>query len=265
MSELGEMIRGIFVQKLRKSKDVKRIMTELAEEASHSGIEELSGVTGTLLRQAFEEVISELNFPVGDVSQILGMIAPALETNHTIVTEAAASAQKVINASQGTNLKAVIPKFDKKTAMNVAAKMAKAETYEDAKWMLDGPIESMAMEPADLAVRTNAEKQRRLGFKKIVIRTCEPGACEWCQMLEGTYDYDEVRDKGNPVWQRHARCLCEIEVVDDPNQPYEPDDWYAADEEQRDYRVRSSEEAAAEAGRQEAAARAKRIARSRQT
>lgn len=29
-------------------------------------------------------------------------------------------------------------------------------------------------------------------------------------MLEGEYDYEEVKDRGNPVYQRHNNCACEV-------------------------------------------------------
>lgn len=263
MSALGEAVRGRFVALMRASPKVKKLLADIADDASMAKVEELSGITGTLLKRALGELVTSANFPVGDVAEILSIIAPALETNHGVIARVAAQVQKSINASQGNSMRAVVPRYDRRTAMNIAGRMANYETYEEAEWMLDEPIETASVNESDEAFRANAERQRRFGKKLIVVRTADSGACPWCESLAGTYDYDEVRDKSSPVWQRHNNCFCEIEVVEDPNQPDSYDDFYREDEE-RSERIAEAKQREREEEAGETAARYKRIQRSKQ-
>lgn len=257
---LGEDIRGVFTSLLQKDPRIKQLLKLLSSEDTASDIlaEEFSVKSGTLLAKAFDMVVGEDNFPVGDVSALLGMIAPAMETNWNVVAQATARTQKMRNEAQGVGLKAVRGQFDRGSAMNLAGKMANYESYEDAKWLLGEPMETYSAGIADDTFRRNAERSYRLGKPVKVIRTCEDGACEWCQSLAGEYDYAEVRDKSNPVWTRHARCLCEIETIYEEGAGPPVD----IDEEDRSDRIAADQRAERERTRSEEQARAARIARS---
>ena len=34
--------------------------------------------------------------------------------------------------------------------------------------------------------------------------------CKWCDDREGDFNYYDVYDKGNTIWQRHRGCRCLI-------------------------------------------------------
>ena len=54
-----------------------------------------------------------------------------------------------------------------------------------------------------------------MGYKPVIVRRASFGCCKWCRGLAGVYNYDEVKDKGNDVFRRHANCRCQ--VIYDPS------------------------------------------------
>lgn len=210
---IGDLIYEEYRSKLLSDSKLKSIAKSLKKSASHADAEKYAARAGDILSKILQSWVNAGNFPAGDESAIARILTPALQLQHDAVSQAAQLVQKNLNIKSGLGLKPIVPKFDKSTAFNIAKKMANYETFDEAEWMFGEPMTTTALDVADNALRANAEFQSRAGLRAKVIRTAEYGACEWCQALEGEYDYDEVKDRGNPVWQRHNNCRCEIEFI----------------------------------------------------
>lgn len=222
MSGVSDDIRTQFISKLQSDPELKRILKGIKENGGdYKDAEKYASRAGQLLTSVLQANISESNFPVGAVNEIAGLIIPAMELNYNAVTQVSGMIQKTLNKDGGIGMNSITPEFDRSNAMNVAGRMANYESFEDAAWMLEEPIQSAALGVTDDTLRKNAEFQYKSGMKPKIVRICESGACEWCRMLEGEYDYEEVKDRSNPVWQRHNNCTCEI--------TYEPGDGRVQD------------------------------------
>ena len=100
----------------------------------------------------------------------------------------------------------------RRDANDKVKKLEKAGDYteDDRKETLD-EIQKMV----DQAIKDNADVQSGAGLHPKIVRTAEAHCCKWCDDLAGTYDYDDVRATGDPVWARHDNCRCLIEYVAD--------------------------------------------------
>ena len=176
MSGVSDDIRTQFISKLQSDPELKKILKGIKENGGdYSDAEKYASRAGQLLTAVLQANISEGNFPDG-----------------------------------GIGMNSIAPEFDRSNAMNIAKRMSNYESFEDAAWMLEEPIQSAALGVTDDTLRKNADFQYKSGMKPKIVRTCEPDACKWCQNLADVYDYEDVKDRFNPVWQRHNNCYCEI-------------------------------------------------------
>lgn len=129
---------------------------------------------------------------------------------YDLISETAVTVQKSLNQKAGLGLRAVVGDFDEDNIREILGRLSSGESLKDLAWILDDPIVRNAMSVADSAIRANADLERRSGMRPTVTRMPEYGACAWCEDLAGTYDYDEVKDRGNEVWMRHNNCRCHI-------------------------------------------------------
>lgn len=243
MSTIPEIIRSGFTSKIQKDPELQAILKSIRNNGGdYKDAEKYANRAGQLLSAVLQEQITEKNFPVGSVSEIAGLLVPAMEVNYHAVTQVSSMVQKSLNSDGGIGMNSIIPAFNKSTAYNLAGRMAKYESFEDAKWILDEPIKTSSLTVADDTLRKNADFQYRSGMKPKIIRTCESDACEWCQELEGEYDYEEVKDRNNPVFQRHNNCQCEItyEPVDGRVQDVHSKQWYDSERATRRFEITQS-------------------------
>lgn len=227
LSDIQKKIRDEFADRARNDTKLSEIRKKIQEGADYRIAERYAERSGQILSEVLRSNITSENFPVGSVEEIAGLIIPPMEQNHHLVGNATAKVQKALNSKSNLGLKPVIPEFDRKAGMHMAGRMAQYESFEEAEWMLDEPIVTDSISHVDEMLRENADMQYKAGLHPKIIRTAESGCCEWCASLEGEYDYAEVADKGNPVYQRHNNCRCEVTY--DPGSGKVQDVWSKAE------------------------------------
>ena len=140
------------------------------------------------------------------------LITGTLGLNHTMVATACAEAQKNINTKAHTGIRPQVPKFDGNRAFGLVEAVKKRGEIGP---LFYDQVTNFSQNVVDQAIKDNAEVQSGAGLHPKIVRTAEANCCQWCEDLAGTYDYDEVRETGNPVWARHDNCRCLIEYVAD--------------------------------------------------
>lgn len=215
-SDILQKMRDSYERKIQNDSRLQKIREELQNGADQSTAQQYAIRSGELLSKTLKENITADLFDEGeplDQGELANALIPMMNRNYDHVVAAASASQKYMNEQGGLGMKPVEPEFDSGAAMNIVSRMANYDTFEDAEWMLDEPIVTNSQHIADESLRENAEFQRDSGLKPKIVRTCESDACEWCQMLAGEYDIDEITGKDDPVYQRHNNCLCEITFV----------------------------------------------------
>lgn len=150
------------------------------------------GLFYNTFRESIEPVLLDMFDEVMDISKIF--------TNATYI-------------ESQLGIKSVVPSINEAFVnINYLKEEACKEglTYEQIVNVFEDYIPTTNKYFVDEFMRKNADVANKLGFTAKVVRTARPGTCEFCAKREGTYKYDDVRDKGNPVWQRHRGCMCSV-------------------------------------------------------
>lgn len=211
-----DIMRREFREKIRSDPDIEVLRNLINAGADYQTAEKYATRAGQLLSEIMKEYISpDLFAQIGKIepADLAHYIIPMLNNGYDYVSAASVAVQKYLNAKAGIGLQAVASEFDSGAAMNIVGKMCEYDDFADSLFMLDEPIVQNLLQVATETLRVNADTQSRYGLHPKVIRAAEAGACKWCRALAGTYDYRDVRDKGNEVWHRHNNCRCEISVI----------------------------------------------------
>lgn len=245
MSELGEKLLASagasFESKLRHDRKLRVLANRARDGTSYVVANEYSARAGELLGQAVKEATRQYGPITSEIAE--EVLTPLLTSDHDIVSTISQAILTNVNKSNNLGLKAVSVATD----VNRISGIVKNAVTGDPDAMLDEIIDeiiSFSQSVADEILETNAEKASDLGLKATIVRKAESPAfpsgvktvhakngkvytyewsrypyyekpCEWCKSLEGTYDYDEVKNTGNDVFRRHKGCRCTVEYHQD--------------------------------------------------
>ena len=168
---------------------------------------------GKSASKALQQVLTEKNLPDGRLYYNIAnrTVVPLLESNQSLINEAAFEIQKIADAKVGINLNPVKPDFPKERVTGLIDKMtADGISLEDALIWIGEPIVNNNEAFYDDFVRENAEFRSNAGLKTKISRIAEVKACEWCRNLEGTYEYGAQPDD---IFRRHEFCRCTVTVT----------------------------------------------------
>jgi hypothetical protein len=199
-SELRSAILGDY----RASVLWSKLQRGAGYQEAHSYAIRVGTVTGNVLKKHQPEEIADWNLE--------DLIPGVLGLNHNMVAAACAEAQKNLNTKARIGIRPQAPKFDGNRAFGLVE--AIKERGKIGPQFYD-QVTNFDQNVVDESIRENADIQSSAGLHAKIIRTAEAHCCKWCDDLAGTYDYDDVRDTGNEVWQRHDNCRCSIEYVAD--------------------------------------------------
>ncbi|MBR2702797.1 MAG: hypothetical protein IKE47_01375, partial [Oscillospiraceae bacterium] len=161
-------------------------------------------VTGQVLKKYQPEDLSEWDLE--------DLIPGTLGLNHAMVATACTEAQKNLNFRAGVGIRPQVPKFDGNRAYGLVEAVKKRGEIGP---LFYDQVTNFSQNVVDQAIKDNADVQSGAGLHPKIVRTAEAHCCKWCDDLAGTYDYDDVRATGDPVWARHDNCRCLIEYVAD--------------------------------------------------
>ena len=198
--ELLEQIRKTF----------RELLGEPETPADYAGAAQYADRVGEALAEALGRCLSGDSLPDGRMYWNIAdrVVRPMLEEDHALVTAAAAEAQRALNEAAGLGLKAQAAPLDESRVEGILNKLAAAERFDDAAWVLDEPVRTFSRSVVDDTLRANVEFQGKAGLRPKIVRRAEAKCCAWCSRLAGTYSYPDVpRD----VYRRHERCRCSVE------------------------------------------------------
>ena len=200
--ELLEKIKEEFRKRFKEKEgftnyeQVQNYAIEIADKSSKAVIsnfdESLINEFGTLNYDILNEVLSDI-----------------LESDYKLIADACVIAQTEMNKNANIGLKAIAPKYDDDRAHSIVWDMAQRD-LNSFKQAYPAYTDNFYQSTVDEAVRANADFQWKSGLEPKVTRLAKYDCCKWCQSLEGTYKYEDVKDTGNDVWRRHKNCKCLI-------------------------------------------------------
>lgn len=196
--------------------ELARIQKKIDEgTATGKDLDAFAVRSGELLAQALHEHVSGEILPNGRMYYNIAnrLLPPVLRQNYEDVADVSDAIQTIMNEQAGIGIKAQRPELNEDRVEGLVDLASEAEQYEDIQKELEGDVVNFSLSVATDSVKSNAEFQYQSGLSPKVERTAEPSCCPWCQKLENTYDYADIRGTGNEVWQRHRACRCVVEYV----------------------------------------------------
>lgn len=221
--ELLVKLKRAYSEKLNKNKKVDKILSTIRDgKPTYSDINDLSIAIGDILAEVFGEILSADILPDGRMYYNIAKrtIEPMMINNYNIVTENAAIVQEILNKQAGMGIKAQVPALNQSRIDGIINRLDEEEFFDNIKWILDEPIKNFTQAVADDCVEKNAEFHKGLGFEPKLIRKAEANCCDWCNEIDGVYDYSEAPDD---IYRRHRFCRCTVEY--DPGKSKKQNIW----------------------------------------
>ena len=126
------------------------------------------------------------------------------------IAKVAADIQRELNEDASIGINPIIPEMNQDQIDGIITGICNADSYETGAGEFFSQVENCLEGYVDDFVRENADFQYEAGLSPTVQRIADGKCCEWCSRLAGTYDYNQVKDRGNDVWRRHNNCHCRI-------------------------------------------------------
>ena len=212
--ELLKKVQEDYRKRCENDKELARIEA-LAESGKANGkdTDAYAVRAGELLAAALHDNVSGDVLPDGKMYFNIAnrVLPPVLRDNYELVAGMSTRIQQVLNDNAGLHMKALRPDLNEDRVKGLVNLAASADQYEDKRKELEAHVVNFSQRISADGFHKNAEFQYTSGFTPKIRREAESGCCEWCQALEGTYDYADVRDTGNDVWRRHRDCKCIVE------------------------------------------------------
>ena len=208
--DLLEAIQKDFRKSINGNPAIDRIVKLMAEgNATYTDANNLAVWTGQMLSTALSNNITpgllpddRMYFNIAD--RILG---PMLEENHELIASATATIQTSMNRKIGLGVQGLKPKINQDRVKGLINRVAKEESFEKARWLLDEPIVNFSQSVVDDAIRANVNFLSEAGLQSMIIREVVGDACDWCKEIAGNYTYPDIPDD---VYRRHDRCRCTV-------------------------------------------------------
>lgn len=244
MTKLGESILREAERELIRNARGDRQLSALANRAARSPsynvayeyAERLGTLTARSMRTAVENAAPD-TIPKAVIEEVA---QPLLSAGHDALGNVTTDIQTNMNDLSGVGLTAQVPDLND---MEFSGFTDFSKEIDNADDSFMAAIEDFLVKQVDKTIQKNAEQNVKLGVEAKIIRKPEAARyvagnkpvrskkgkvyyypysrygdmykepCPFCLERAGTYNYENVRDRGNDVYLRHKRCRCEITYV----------------------------------------------------
>lgn len=191
---------------------VKRVLRKLTESTvNFDDAHEYAIALGEALGKALAQPGALMDASALEIERLVG---PALGRNYAMAAEVARAAVQAANDKAGIKLQALTPELRSERAEGIVTEIQN-RGYATVAEVLPAQIVNLTESAVDDAIVKNAEVQLQAGYSSKIVRRAERGACRWCRGLEGSYDYEDVRESGSEVFRRHDNCRCHTYFLPD--------------------------------------------------
>ncbi|MDT2641204.1 hypothetical protein P7D52_00055 [Enterococcus dongliensis] len=208
---LLESIQSQFDERTYNSAKLKKSLQALkSNKATYIDVNDFAIEIGEILADVLGTNITAEVLPDGKMyfniaDRILNL---TLKKNHELISGFAVDVQKLLNDEANLHLKSQTPEFNQDRVDGLVNKLSSANSFEDAKWLLDDPIINFSQSIVDDVIAINIDFHANAGLEPTLTRKMRGDACNWCKNLAGTYEYYDAPDD---IYRRHERCRCTVE------------------------------------------------------
>lgn len=208
---IKEMTQG-----MSGSRKAKKIAEKIASgKATYADALDYARENSRVLTKSISNNVGEALEPDGRLFREAAnvVIKTPMEESSRQVIDVAAEIQQSMNDAAGIGIQAIKPEINEDQIDGIITGICNAESYEAGQNTFLTQIGNFLEGTVDDVARGNAEFHYQAGLSPKIERRTTGKGCTRCDALVGVYDYEEVRDKGNPVFQRHKNCHCVVDYI----------------------------------------------------
>ena len=212
--ELLEKIEEDFYTIVKKDKEINKMFGILkSEKGTYKTAHDFSVRVGELLLEVFEDNLTPNSLPNETLyyNIVERVIEPMLRKSGNEIADFSVQVQETLNKKSKIGIKGIKPQISEDRIKGITQQVSSKTTLKLAMSELNAATLCFLQAVVDEAAHANADFQWKAGLSPKIIRTSTGHCCEWCNNLAGTYEYDEVSDRGNDVYRRHKHCRCIVE------------------------------------------------------
>lgn len=212
--ELLEKIEEDFYTIVKNDKEITKLFGILkSEKGTYKTAHDFSVRVGELLSDVFADNLTQQTLPNSTLyyNIIERVVEPMLRESGKYVADFTVKVQEALNRASRIGIKGIEPEVNEDRIKGITKQVSAKTALEPAMTELGAATLCFLQAVVDEAARANAKFQWDVGLSPKIIRTSTGHCCEWCDSLAGTYEYDEVSDRGNDVFRRHKHCRCIVE------------------------------------------------------
>lgn len=209
--ELFDKIDKTFKLKAKESKIIKDKLKVLKnKKADYKDANEFALEVGKIIADTFQDKIKTQDLPDGKMYYNIAkrLIEPNMVRNHDLVSEYSKEVQSILNKQANISIQAQKADLNQDRIDKLVDKIAKYDSYDDGKWLLNEPIINFSQAVVDETIKKNANLHYKSGLKPKIIRKEHGNCCDWCKEIVGTYSYPDVPED---IYRRHRHCRCTVD------------------------------------------------------
>ena len=208
---IDEMNRG-----MSSSRKAKRITEKIASgKATYADALEYAQENGRVLKNSISNNVGEVLEPDGRLFREAAnvVIKTPMEESGRQVIDVAAEIEQSMNDAAGIGIKAIRPQVNEDQIDGIITGICNTESYKAGENTFLTQVGNFLEGTVDDVAQKNAEFHYQAGLSPKIERRVTGKGCPRCDALAGVYDYEDVRDKGNPVFERHKNCHCVVDYI----------------------------------------------------
>lgn len=208
-----EKLKQEFEEKYIDNEVIQNILKNIKKGIGNYEIANTFSIeVGNILSKVFGNNLSSEILPDGKLYFNIAerTIKPMMENNFDIINNTCMEIQKILNEESNLGIKPIPAKLNEDRVTKIIDIVSGKDKFDDIKYMLDEPIINFSQSIVDSIIKENADFHYKAGLHPKIVRNVVGNCCEWCSNLEGTYNYQDVKNTGNNVFRRHKRCRCTV-------------------------------------------------------
>ncbi|WP_270597408.1 hypothetical protein [Enterococcus asini] len=209
--DLLKSIENQFEDRTANSKKIKKSLKLLKDEkATYLDANDFAIEVGEILTDVLSKNITASSLPDGKMYFNIAnrVLNSTLKNNFELVSGYTSDVQKLLNQEAGLGLTVQSPTLNQDRIDGLINRISSEEIFSDVKWLLDDPIVNFSQSVVDDSIKANADFHAKAGLSPVLVRRVFGKACDWCQNLAGSYNYN---DAPKDIYRRHRRCRCTVD------------------------------------------------------
>ncbi|MDO4710634.1 MAG: ADP-ribosyltransferase [Peptostreptococcaceae bacterium] len=209
-----DLLAGIiedFERGLSGDKNIRKAI-ELLElkKANYKNANEFSVEVGNVLANVLQGRIKAEDLPDGRMYYNIAerILNPTMGKAYDMIADYSKDVQTELNHAAKLKIKGLKADLDQDRIDGIVNKISTSETFEEVAWLLDEPIRNFCQSIVDDTIQTNVDHHHKLGLQPIIKRISTGDCCDWCDAIDGIYQYPDVPQD---IYRRHRYCRCRVD------------------------------------------------------